>query len=54
MELALGITGARYGALGVLGEDAPRIERFITDGVTDEERAAIGAPSRRSRHPGRS
>ena len=42
VELALGITGARYGALGVLGEDAPRIERFITQGVTDEERAAIG------------
>jgi signal transduction histidine kinase len=42
VELALGITGARYGALGVLGEDAPRIERFITRGVTDEERAAIG------------
>jgi signal transduction histidine kinase len=42
VELALGITGARYGALGVLGEDALRIERFITRGVTDEERAAIG------------
>lgn len=44
VELAVGITGARYGALGVLGEDTPRIERFITRGVTDEQRAAIGHP----------
>lgn len=42
VELAVAITGARYGALGVLGEDAPRIERFITQGVTEQERAAIG------------
>jgi signal transduction histidine kinase len=44
VELAVTITGARYGALGVLGEDTPRIERFITRGVTDEQRAAIGHP----------
>ncbi len=44
VEVAVSITGARYGALGVLGEDAPRIERFITLGVTDEQRAAIGHP----------
>jgi signal transduction histidine kinase len=44
VELAIAITGARYGALGVLGEDLPRIERFITQGVSDEQRAAIGAP----------
>ncbi len=44
VELAVGITGARYGALGVLGEDTPHIERFITRGVTDEQRAAIGHP----------
>ncbi|HJR98793.1 MAG TPA: GAF domain-containing sensor histidine kinase [Actinomycetota bacterium] len=42
VELAVAITGARYGALGVLGETTPQIERFITKGVTDEERAAIG------------
>ena len=35
VELAVEITDARYGALGVLGEDAPRIERFVTKGVTD-------------------
>lgn len=44
VELAVAITGARYGALGVMGEDSPRIERFITLGVSDEQRAAIGHP----------
>jgi signal transduction histidine kinase len=44
VELAVDITGARYAALGVLGEDEPVIERFITEGVTDEVRAAIGHP----------
>ena len=43
VELACDITGARYGALGVLGEDR-RIERFITKGISDEDRAAIGDP----------
>jgi signal transduction histidine kinase len=41
VELAAGLTGARYGALGVLGRDGV-ITEFITTGVTDEERAAIG------------
>jgi signal transduction histidine kinase len=44
VELAVDITGARYGALGVLGEDTPRIERFVTQGVTQAERDAIGDP----------
>jgi signal transduction histidine kinase len=44
VEIAVAITGARYGALGVLGEGTPRIERFLTLGVSDEERAAIGHP----------
>jgi len=43
LELATRITGARYGALGVLGDDR-RIARFITVGVTAEQRAAIGDP----------
>jgi signal transduction histidine kinase len=43
VELACEITGARYGALGVLGEDR-RIERFITTGISDAQRAAIGDP----------
>src|SRR5215204_1928534 len=41
VELAAGLTGARYGALGVLGRDGV-ITEFITTGVTAEERAAIG------------
>ena len=44
VELAVELTGARYGALGVLTPDGRRIEEFITVGVTDEERAAIGDP----------
>src|SRR3954453_22034615 len=42
-ELACDITGAGYGALGVLGPDR-RIERFITIGISPEDRAAIGDP----------
>ncbi|MDQ2674943.1 MAG: GAF domain-containing protein, partial [Chloroflexota bacterium] len=41
VELAAGLTGARYGALGVLGRDGT-ISEFITTGVTEEERSAIG------------
>jgi signal transduction histidine kinase len=41
VELAAGLTGARYGALGVLGRDGV-ISEFITTGVSDAERAAIG------------
>ncbi|HYN18915.1 MAG TPA: GAF domain-containing protein, partial [Actinomycetes bacterium] len=41
VELAADLTGARYGALGVLGPDGT-ITEFITTGVTDQERAAIG------------
>ena len=44
VELAVEITGARYGALGVLTPDHRAIEEFITVGVTAEERAAIGDP----------
>src|SRR5512132_964910 len=41
VELAASLTGARYGALGVLGRDGV-ITEFITTGVTAEQRAAIG------------
>jgi signal transduction histidine kinase len=41
VELAADVTGARYGALGVLGRDG-RITDFITTGVTEAERAAAG------------
>jgi signal transduction histidine kinase len=43
VELAMDLTDARYGALGVLDADGA-IERFITKGVGDEQRAAIGDP----------
>lgn len=43
VEAAVKISGARYGALGVLDDDR-RIASFITVGVTDDERAAIGDP----------
>jgi signal transduction histidine kinase len=42
VSLAVDLTGATYGALGVLGEDTPRIERFITQGMDEATRAAIG------------
>jgi signal transduction histidine kinase len=41
VELAAGLAGARYGALGVLGRDGV-ITEFVTTGVSDAERAAIG------------
>ena len=43
VELAVDITAARYGAISVLAPDG-RIEEFITEGITDEERAEIGDP----------
>jgi two-component system, NarL family, sensor histidine kinase DevS len=43
VELAVDITLARYGAISVLAPDG-RIEEFITEGITDEERAEIGPP----------
>lgn len=44
IELAVDLTGARYGALGVLTPDGRMIEEFITVGITSEERAALGEP----------
>ncbi len=41
IELAVKLTDARYGALGVVGSDG-RIRDFITTGITPEERQAIG------------
>jgi signal transduction histidine kinase len=40
-DLAVDITSARYGAIGVLGEDH-MIARFITSGISEEDRRAIG------------
>lgn len=40
------LTGARYAALGVIGRDGVTLDRFLTHGLSDAERAAIGAPPR--------
>ena len=44
VELAVELTDAGYGALGVLAPDGRSIEEFITVGISAEERAAIGDP----------
>ncbi|MGI8608325.1 MAG: GAF domain-containing sensor histidine kinase [Candidatus Dormibacteria bacterium] len=41
VELAIELTGATYGALGVLGSER-RINEFITVGITEEARERIG------------
>jgi len=41
IELAVKLTDARYGALGVVGADG-RLLDFITTGITPEDRQAIG------------
>jgi signal transduction histidine kinase len=41
VELATQLTGARYGAIGVLGPNGG-ISQFIYTGITPEQRAAIG------------
>jgi signal transduction histidine kinase len=38
-----GLVGARYAALGIAGRDGRLIERFITAGISADERAAIGS-----------
>jgi len=43
VDLARDLTGAQYGALGVIDE-AGHIVRFLTAGLTDEEQAIIGDP----------
>jgi signal transduction histidine kinase len=43
VELACQVADARYGALGVLDPDGRMIFDFITHGVTEEERRAIGS-----------
>ncbi|HET8672326.1 MAG TPA: hypothetical protein VFL87_01725, partial [Thermoleophilaceae bacterium] len=42
LEVAQELTGARYAALGILDESRRGLERFITRGVDDATRAAIG------------
>jgi signal transduction histidine kinase len=42
VEVAVELVGARHGALGVLDETGTKLAEFITVGLSDEERAAIG------------
>ncbi len=42
VETALALTGARYGALGVIDRTGTVLEQFITVGVDPDEAAAIG------------
>jgi len=42
LEVAAELTGARYAALGVLDEERHELERFITHGIDEEARQAIG------------
>ena len=46
VRTAVDVIGAKYAAVGVLGPDGRMLERFVTAGVTPEERARIGAPPR--------
>src|SRR5579872_5776391 len=42
VEAAVTLSGARYGALGVLDEDREELSRFITVGIDDQTRTLIG------------
>ena len=42
MEAATELTGARYGALGVVGADGYLVE-FVTTGIDEEQHRLIGA-----------
>jgi signal transduction histidine kinase len=46
IETAVALTGAAYGALGVVDRLGTGLERFITVGVDDATRATIGDPPR--------
>jgi len=39
-----GLVGAKFAALGILAEDRLRIERFITSGISPEQRRLLGDP----------
>lgn len=43
LESARELTGARYAALGVLGNSRTELERFLTIGIDESERESIGA-----------
>ena len=43
VDLARAVVGARYAALGVLGEDGTTVTKFCTSGISAEARERIGA-----------
>jgi signal transduction histidine kinase len=43
VEVGRDVTGARYAALGILDADRRELERFITIGIDERQRGAIGA-----------
>ena len=53
IETAVELTGARYGALGVIDRLGTGLEQFITVGVDAETQATIGDLPARPRHPRR-
>ncbi|WP_310963176.1 GAF domain-containing sensor histidine kinase [Nocardioides terrisoli] len=44
VRAACDLTGARYGALGVLGGDRARLAQFITHGIEPDVRSLLGDP----------
>jgi signal transduction histidine kinase len=46
LNAARELTGARYAALGVLDADRRRLQRFLTAGIDDATRRALGEPPR--------
>ena len=44
LDAARTLSGARYAALGVLDDSRERLARFVTSGLDDDARFAIGAP----------
>jgi two-component system, NarL family, sensor histidine kinase DevS len=46
VEKAVELTGARFGALGVIDRSGSGLERFVTTGIDEETYAAIGDPPR--------
>jgi hypothetical protein len=43
IETSSRLVGARYGALGVIARDGTTLSRFITYGLTPDQRSAIGS-----------
>jgi len=44
VESARVVLDARYAAIGILGETGDQLARFITGGITDDQRARLGSP----------